>query len=189
MLPSNSYHRSCLTPSSSESTIFPINILRNYLYWHLASSLVVTTRLTAAVNSVLVSFLRTLGCVIVLQDRYVVTCSRRRCFLALIYVVFREWNIPFTIVFEIDHFSSSFNALLELHYGVIITNRYCSSDHHPRFFMWILSWNCRGMGSKFTISYLGEIWYKFILELLFMVEKKQYFNLYKVFNSTVILIN
>lgn len=163
--------------------------IRRVLTRHQSSCLSCGSGRRRAVNSVLVSFLRALGCVIVLQARYVVTCTRRRCFLALIYAVFREWNRPFTIVFEIDHFSGSLNALLELHYGVIITNRYCSSDHHPRFFMRILSWICRGMGSKFTISYLGEIWYEFILELLFMVEKKQYFNLYKVFNSTVILIN
>ena len=39
--------------------------------------------------------------------------------------------------------------------------------------MRILSWNCRGMGSHWTISYLREIWYKHKPGFLFLSETKQ----------------
>ncbi|KAF8095652.1 hypothetical protein N665_0327s0008 [Sinapis alba] len=39
--------------------------------------------------------------------------------------------------------------------------------------MRILSWNCRGMGSKATISYLREIWHKHKPDFLFQSETKQ----------------
>ena len=42
--------------------------------------------------------------------------------------------------------------------------------------MKILSWNCRGMGSKYTISYLREIWHKHRPAFLFLSETKQCFN-------------
>ena len=39
--------------------------------------------------------------------------------------------------------------------------------------MRILSWNCRGAGSKWTISYLREIWHKHKPDFLFLSETKQ----------------
>ena len=42
--------------------------------------------------------------------------------------------------------------------------------------MKILSWNCRGIGSKYTISYLREIWHKHRPMFLFLSETKQCFN-------------
>ena len=39
--------------------------------------------------------------------------------------------------------------------------------------MRILSWNCRGMGSKWTISYLSEIRHKHKPDFLFLSETKQ----------------
>ena len=42
--------------------------------------------------------------------------------------------------------------------------------------MKILSWNCQGMGSKDTISYLREIWHKHRPAFLFLSEAKQCFN-------------
>lgn len=41
------------------------------------------------------------------------------------------------------------------------------------FFMRVLSWNCRGMESKGTISYLREIWHKNRPNFLFLAETKQ----------------
>ena len=42
--------------------------------------------------------------------------------------------------------------------------------------MKILSWNCRGLGSHWTISYLREIWHKHKPEFLFSSETKQDFE-------------
>ena len=39
--------------------------------------------------------------------------------------------------------------------------------------MKILSWNCRGIGSHWTISYLREIWHQHKPEFLFLSETKQ----------------
>ena len=41
------------------------------------------------------------------------------------------------------------------------------------FNMRVLSWNCRGMRSKWTISYLREIWHKHKPDFLFLSEIKQ----------------
>ena len=57
-------------------------------------------------------------------------------------------------------------------------------DHYPPiwlfganeeqiFYTRILSWNCRGMGSKWTISYLSEIRDKHKPDFLFLAETKQ----------------
>ena len=42
--------------------------------------------------------------------------------------------------------------------------------------MKILSWNCRGMGSNYTISYLRDIWHKHKPAFLFLSETKQQFD-------------
>lgn len=48
-------------------------------------------------------------------------------------------------------------------------HQYNSSEQLTRyFFMRVLSWNCRGMGSKWNISYLREIWYKHKPDFLFL---------------------
>ena len=39
--------------------------------------------------------------------------------------------------------------------------------------MRVLSWNCRRMGSKWTISYLSEITHKYKPNFLFLAEIKQ----------------
>ena len=42
--------------------------------------------------------------------------------------------------------------------------------------MKILSWNCQGLGSHWTISYLREIWSKHKPSFLFLSETKQQFD-------------
>ena len=42
--------------------------------------------------------------------------------------------------------------------------------------MKILSWNCHGMGNKYMISYLREIWHKHRPAFLFLSEAKQCYN-------------
>ena len=44
---------------------------------------------------------------------------------------------------------------------------------HYFLYMNILSWNCRGLGSHWTISYLREIWHKHKPGFLFLSETKQ----------------
>ena len=43
-------------------------------------------------------------------------------------------------------------------------------------YMKILSWNCRGLGSHWTISYLRETWHKHKPDFLFLSETKQDFE-------------
>ena len=47
--------------------------------------------------------------------------------------------------------------------------------------MKILSWNCRSLGSKWTISYLREIWGKHRHAFLFLSETKQQFEFVQSF--------
>ena len=47
--------------------------------------------------------------------------------------------------------------------------------------MKILSWNCRRMGSNYTISYLRDIWHKHKPAFLFLSETKQQFGLVQNF--------
>ena len=47
--------------------------------------------------------------------------------------------------------------------------------------MKILSWNCRGLGTSWTISYLREIYYKHRPEFLFLSETKQNFEFVQSF--------
>ena len=47
--------------------------------------------------------------------------------------------------------------------------------------MKILSWNCRGLGSHWTKSYLREIWHKNKPDFLFLSETKQDFGLVQGF--------
>ena len=49
--------------------------------------------------------------------------------------------------------------------------------------MKILSWNCRVLGSYWTISYLREIWHKHKPEFLFLSETKQDFDFVRRFQS------
>ncbi|KAF8114392.1 hypothetical protein N665_0038s0016 [Sinapis alba] len=49
--------------------------------------------------------------------------------------------------------------------------------------MRVLSWNCRGMGSKWTISYLRQIWYKHNPDFLFLSETKQDYNFVQGFKA------
>ncbi|KAF8080961.1 hypothetical protein N665_0912s0004 [Sinapis alba] len=49
--------------------------------------------------------------------------------------------------------------------------------------MRVLSWNCRGMGSKSTISYLREIWHKHKPDFLFLSETKHDFNFVQSFQG------
>ncbi|WZY88833.1 hypothetical protein YC2023_045568 [Brassica napus] len=49
--------------------------------------------------------------------------------------------------------------------------------------MRVLSWNCRGMGSHWTISYLREIWHKHKPDFLFLSETKQDFGFVQEFQS------
>ena len=49
--------------------------------------------------------------------------------------------------------------------------------------MRILSWNCRGVGSKWTISYLTEIWHKHKPDFLFLSETKQDFGFVQKFQG------
>ena len=49
--------------------------------------------------------------------------------------------------------------------------------------MKILSWNCRGMRSHWTISYLTEIWHKHKPDFLFLSETKQEFGFVQRFQS------
>lgn len=49
--------------------------------------------------------------------------------------------------------------------------------------MRVLSWNCRGMGSKWTISYLREIWHKHKPDFLFLSETKQDFDFVQGFQA------
>ena len=49
--------------------------------------------------------------------------------------------------------------------------------------MKILSWNCRGLGSHWTISYLREIWHKHKTDFLFLSETKQDFDFVQRFQS------
>lgn len=51
------------------------------------------------------------------------------------------------------------------------------------FFMIVLSWNCGGMRSKWTISYLREIWHKHRPDFLFLSETKQDFAFVQGFQS------
>ena len=51
------------------------------------------------------------------------------------------------------------------------------------FIMRVLSWNCRGMGSNWTISYLREIWHKHKPDFLFLSETKQDFGFVQGFQS------
>ena len=50
-------------------------------------------------------------------------------------------------------------------------------------YMKILSWNCRGLRSHWTISYLREIWHKHKPDFLFLSETKQDFEFVQGFQS------
>ena len=45
------------------------------------------------------------------------------------------------------------------------------------------SWNCKGMGSKWTTSYLREIWHKYKPDFLFLSETKQDFEFVQKYQS------
>lgn len=49
--------------------------------------------------------------------------------------------------------------------------------------MGILSWNCQGLGSKRTINYLREIWFKHKPAFLFLSETKQGTSFVQKFQS------
>ena len=49
--------------------------------------------------------------------------------------------------------------------------------------MKILSWNCRGLGSHWTISYLRETWHKYKPEFLFLSETKHDFEFVQRFQD------
>ena len=49
--------------------------------------------------------------------------------------------------------------------------------------MKILSWNCRGLGRHWTISYLRETWHKHKPDFLFLSETKQDFEFVQRFQS------
>ena len=49
--------------------------------------------------------------------------------------------------------------------------------------MKILSWNCRGLGSHWTINYLRETWHKHKPNFLFLSETKQDFEFVQGFQS------
>ena len=54
--------------------------------------------------------------------------------------------------------------------------------------MKILSWNCRGLGSHWTVSYFREIWHQHKPEFLFLSETKHYFDFVKDFKRILAMI-